>query len=193
MKSICIFCGSSDDVPVHYLDAARLMGAALARRGLNVIYGGGRTGLMGALANGVLKSGGSIVGVILESLNTQALAHPGLARLEVFPTVHQRKARMYELGDAFAALPGGYGTFDELFETLSSAQVGIHAKPVGLLNVQGYFDPLLAMLDRAEAEGFIFHEHRQALISSADPDELLRSVDAYKAPKRVVERWTRQE
>ena len=192
MNSICVYCGSSDGVPVEYLNAARQMGATLARRGLRLVFGGGRTGLMGAVADAALENGGQVVGVIVESLNTPALAHAGLTQMEVFPTMHQRKARIYELGDGYVALPGGYGTFDELFETLSGAQIGVHAKPVGILNVNGYFDPLLVMLDRAEEQGFIFPEHRNALLSSADPDELLGAMANYRLSEDAVQRWMRR-
>ena len=126
----------------------------LARRGLTIIYGGGKTGLMGALADAALEAGGRVTGVITESMNTPALAHAGITRLEVTATIHQRKARMYALADGYIALPGGYGTLDELFETLTWAQIGEHSKPVGLLNVNGYYDRLLEMLDRATAEGY---------------------------------------
>ena len=168
------------------------MGETLARCGLTLIYGGGRTGLMGALADGVLESGGQVIGVIVESMNTPALAHPGVTRMEVTPLIHQRKARMYELADAYIALPGGYGTLDELFETLTWAQIGVHAKPVGLLNVSGYFDPLLAMLDRAEKEGFVFPEHRQSLLCASDPGALLDAMKNHEPPMEAVKRWMRR-
>jgi len=192
MKSICVYCGSADHVHPDYLLAARQMGETLARRGLTLIYGGGRTGLMGALADGVLESGGQVIGVIVESMNTSALAHPGVTRMEVTPLIHQRKARMYELADAYIALPGGYGTLDELFETLTWAQIGVHAKPVGLLNVGGYFDPLLAMLDRAEKEGFVFPEHRKSLLCASDPGALLDAMKNHEPPVEAVKRWMRQ-
>jgi hypothetical protein len=192
MKSICVYCGSADHVHPDYLLAARQMGETLARRGLTLIYGGGRTGLMGALADRVLESGGQVIGVIVESMNTPALAHPGVTRMEVTPLIHQRKARMYELADAYIALPGGYGTLDELFETLTWAQIGVHAKPVGLLNVGGYFDPLLAMLDRAEKEGFVFPEHRKSLLCASDPGALLDAMKNHEPPVEAVKRWMRQ-
>ena len=192
MKSICVYCGSADHVHPDYLLAARQMGETLARRGLTLIYGGGRTGLMGALADGVLESGGEVIGVIVESMNTPALAHLGVTRMEVTPLIHQRKARMYELADAYIALPGGYGTLDELFETLTWAQIGVHAKPVGLLNVGGYFDPLLAMLDRAEKEGFVFPEHRKSLLCASDPGALLDAMKNHEPPVEAVKRWMRQ-
>ncbi len=192
MNCICVYCGSSDSVPIEYLNAAHEMGATIARRGLRLVYGGGRTGLMGAVADGALVNGGQAVGVILKSLNTPALAYAGLSQLEVLATVHQRKSRIYELSDGFIALPGGYGTLDELFETLSGTQIGIHAKPVGVLNVNGYFDPLLTMLDRAEAQGFIFREHREGLLSSGDAGALLDAMESYRLPPDVVQRWMRQ-
>jgi len=192
MKSICVYCGSSDNVPLVFLDAARQMGATIARRDLMLVFGGGRTGLMGALADSALQNGGRVHGVIVDSMNTPALAHFGLTRLEVFATMHQRKARIYELGDGYLALPGGYGTFDELFETLSGIQIGVHTKPIGLLNVNGYYDPLLEMLDRAEANGFLFPEHRRALLCSVEPDALLDLMFTYTPPANAVQRWMRQ-
>ena len=143
MKSICVFCGSSDAVHSDFKSAARTMGIALAERGLRLIYGGGKTGLMGAVANGVLEAGGDVTGVIIPSMNTKALAHDGLTLMEVAPNMHSRKARMYELADGFIALPGGFGTMDELFETITWGQIGNHEKPIGLLNVNDYYVPLL--------------------------------------------------
>jgi uncharacterized protein (TIGR00730 family) len=192
MNSICVYCGSADHVHADFLLAARQMGATLARRGLTLVYGGGRTGLMGVLADAVLENGGQAVGVIVESMNTPALAHPSLTRMEVLPLIHQRKARMYELADAYIALPGGFGTLDELFETLTWSQIGVHAKPVGLLNVNGYYDPLLAMLDRAEKEGFVFPEHRQGLLCAAAPDALLDAMNNHEPQVEAVKRWMRQ-
>jgi len=192
MNSICVYCGSADGVSADFLAAARQTGATLASAGLTIIYGGGRTGLMGAVADAALEAGGRVLGVITESMNTPALAHPGLTRLEVTPTIHQRKARMYELADAYLALPGGYGTLDELFETLTWGQIGEHAKPVGLLNVNGYYDLLLAMLDRAVEEKFLFPEHRQALLSAENPVSLLEAMQNHRHPHEAVRRWMRQ-
>ncbi len=169
MDSICIYCGSADGISPEFVRLARSTGSTLARAGLVIIYGGGRTGLMGALADAALEAGGQVIGVITESMNTAALAHPALTRLEVTATIHQRKARMYELADGYIALPGGFGTLDELFETLTWGQIGEHAKPVGLLNVNGYYDPLLEMLDRAVAEKFLFPEHRRTLLCQVRP------------------------
>ncbi len=193
MKSICVYCGSADGISSEYLSAARLTGLTLAQRGLELVYGGGRTGLMGAVADGILEAGGSVVGVIVENMNTPALAHPGLTRLEVVPLIHQRKARMYELAEGYIALPGGYGTFDELFETLTWAQIGVHAKPIGLLNVNGYYDSLLAMLDRAVQENFLFPEHRQSLLCASDPAALLDLMRDHHYSDDAVRRWMRQD
>jgi uncharacterized protein (TIGR00730 family) len=192
MNSVSVFCGSSDNVHANYLNAARKMGATIAERGLTLVFGGGRTGLMGAAAAGALENGGQAIGVIIESLNTPALAHAGLTRLEIFATMQQRKARILELSDGYLALPGGYGTFDELFEALADGQLGIHTNPIGLLNVNGYFDLLLKMLDHAEAEGFIFAEHRQSLLSAADPSALLDAMNDYQPSADAVRRWMRQ-
>ncbi len=192
MDSICVYCGSADGISADFVTAARLTGQMLARAGLTLIYGGGRTGLMGALADAVLQAGGRVIGVITESMNTPALAHPGLTRLEVTPTIHQRKARMYKLADGYIALPGGFGTLDELFETLTWGQIGEHAKPVGLLNVNGYYDPLLTMLDRAVEEKFLFPEHRQALLCDSDPARLLGAMQNHRHPHEAVKRWMRQ-
>lgn len=192
MRSICVYCGSADDIPQDYQVAARLTGLTLARRKLTLVYGGGCTGLMGAVAEGALQAGGEVVGVIVERMNTPNLAHPGLTRMEVVPLIHQRKARMYELADGYIALPGGYGTLDELFETLTWAQIGVHEKPVGLLNVNGYYNSLLAMLDRAVAEKFLFSEHRRSLLCASDPARLLDAMQEHRHPHEAVKRWMRQ-
>ena len=158
-----------------------------------LIYGGGQTGLMGALADSVLDGGGQAIGVIVKSMNTPELAHTHLTRLEVTATIHQRKARMYALADGYVALPGGYGTLDELFETLTWAQIGEHQKPVGILNVDGYFDPLLEMLDRAVTDKFLFPEHRKALQCDTDPEKLLKAMTAQRYPHEASQRWMRQD
>ena len=193
MISICIYCGSANQASQEYFRAARLMGETLARRCLTLIYGGGKTGLMGALADSVVDNGGKAIGVIVESMNTPKLAHTRLTHLEVTATIHQRKSRMYELADGYIALPGGYGTLDELFETLTWAQIGEHSKPVGLLNVNGYYDALLAMLDRALKEKFLFPEHRQALLCNSQPELLLDAMKAYHPPLEAVKRWMKQD
>jgi len=193
MVSICVFCGSADALHPDYLSAARQTGRVLAERGLRLIYGGGKTGLMGAVADGVIESGGEVIGVIIPSMNTKTLAHIGIARMEVVPDMHARKARMHELADGYIALPGGFGTFDELFETLTWAQTGAHEKPVGLLDVKNYYVPLLAAIDHAVTEGFIFKEHREALLCESDPNKLLDAMAGYEHPHEAVKRWMRSE
>jgi uncharacterized protein (TIGR00730 family) len=193
MKSICVFCGSSDTVHADYLSAARFMGRTLAERGLRLIYGGGKTGLMGAVANGVLEAGGEVIGVIIPSMNTKSLAHVSLTQMDVVDGMHARKARMHELADGYIALPGGFGTFDELFETVTWAQTGAHEKPVGLLNIKNYYAPLLAAIDHAVQEGFIFQEHRDILFSDPDPNLLIDKMERYEHPHEAVKRWMREE
>jgi uncharacterized protein (TIGR00730 family) len=193
MKSICVFCGSSDSVHVDYSLAARLLGRTLAERGIRLIYGGGKTGLMGAVADGTLEAGGEVVGVIIPSMNTAALAHIGLTQMDVVEGMHARKARMHELSEGYIAMPGGLGTFDELFETITWAQTGAHDKPVGLFNVRNYYAPLLAAIDHAVVEGFIFREHREALFCESDPNTLLDLMSKYQHPYEAVKRWLREE
>ena len=193
MDSICVFCGSADAVHSDYKSAARTMGIILAERGIRLIYGGGKTGLMGAVADGALSAGGEVIGVIIASMNNQALAHDGLTRMDVTPDMHSRKARMHELADGFIALPGGYGTFDELFETITWSQIGHHEKPIGLLNTKNYYMPLLAAIDHAVAEGFVFKEHRDALVCELDSVKLLAAMAEYEYPHAAVKRWMREE
>lgn len=193
MKSICVYCGSANLASREYYQAARRMGETLARHRLILIYGGGKTGLMGALADTVLDSGGKVIGVITESMNTPDLAHMHLTRLEVTHTIHQRKERMYALADAYIALPGGYGTLDELFETLTWSQIGEHNKPIGLLNVHGYYDPLLSMLDRAVQANFLYLEHRNSLLSESDPEKLLQVMEDFRYPDEAARLWMKQQ
>ena len=193
MKAVCVYCGSSDDVHPDYLEAAYQMGLTLAKRSVRLIYGGGKTGLMGRVADGALDGGGEVIGVIVTSMNTPSLAHPGLTRLDVTETIHERKARMYQLSDGYIALPGGFGTLDELFETLTWAQIGEHNKPVGLLNVRDYYKSLLTFIEHAEKEKFIFPEHRRSLVCASNPDELLDTFEKHVYPAEAVKRWMRQE
>ena len=193
MRAVCVYCGSAEATRPDFNLAGRQMGRILAENGIRLIFGGGKTGVMGAVADGALEAGGEVFGVIVESMNTPALAHYGLTRLEVTPTIHERKARMYELAEGYIALPGGFGTFDELFETITWGQIGIHQKPIGLLNMLGYYDPLIQMMDRAVAEGFIFHEHRKMLSIAADPQELLEQMRKHEHPVDAVKRWMRQD
>jgi uncharacterized protein (TIGR00730 family) len=188
LKSICVYCGSSDKTHPDYLAAARRAGAAIAQRGLQLYYGAGSTGLMGAVADGALQAGGEVIGVIPKLFHTPQLAHNGLSRLEVVENMHQRKARLAERSDAFIALPGGYGTLEEFFEILTWAQIGLHHKPIGLLNTRHYFDPLLAMIQHAHSEGFIYDEHLD-LFAWDDQPEMLLDALANHQPPAGLERW----
>jgi uncharacterized protein (TIGR00730 family) len=192
MRRVCVFCGSSAGNRPEYADAARHLGAALVRRGLGLVYGGGHVGLMGVVADAVLRAGGEAIGVIPQALVERELAQAGLTRLEVVETMHQRKARMADLADAFVALPGGFGTGDELFEILTWSQLGLHAKPVGLLNVAGFFDPLRAWLDHMVGESFLKEEHRQLLLEADDPERLLDSLLHHRPPE-AVPKWITAE
>jgi uncharacterized protein (TIGR00730 family) len=193
MKSVCVFCGSSDAVAPQYLSAARQLGEILAQREIRLVYGGGRTGLMGAVANGALEAGGEVIGVIIPSMHNAELAHMGLTRMDEVPEMHARKARMHELSEGYIALPGGFGTFDELFEAITWGQIGAHEKPVGLLNVGNYYAPLVAAIDHAVSEGFVLPEHRQALHVDEDPEKLLVLMERHRHPYEAVRRWLRQQ
>jgi uncharacterized protein (TIGR00730 family) len=163
-----------------YAENARRLGVALAARNLGLVYGGGHIGLMGVLADAVLEAGGEVIGVIPQALVERELAHGRLSELLVVATMHERKARMADLADGFAALPGAFGTADELFEILTWAQLALHRKPIGLLNVSGFFDPLLAWLDRAEREGFLRADHRRLLLGATEPEQLLDLLQTYR-------------
>jgi hypothetical protein len=193
MKSICVFCGSADSVHTDYIAGARFMGQTLAERGIRLVYGGGKTGLMGVVADAMLEKGGVVIGVIIPSMNTLTLAHAGITQMDVVEGMHARKARMHELADGYIAMPGGFGTFDELFETVTWAQTGAHEKPVGLFNIRNYYAPLLAAIDHAVAEGFIFQEHRDVLFYDADPNMLIDKMERYEHPRAAVKRWMREE
>ncbi|MGL4551767.1 MAG: TIGR00730 family Rossman fold protein [Gemmataceae bacterium] len=186
--SVCVFCGSSPGHDPAYAEAARRLGGAIAGRGLTLVYGAGDVGLMGVVADAALAAGGRVVGYIPRSLVDREVAHRGLTELHVVETMHQRKALMADRSDAFVALPGGFGTLDELFEILTWAQLGIHAKPVGLADVGGFFGPLLGWLDRAVADGFLRARHRGLLHVRADAVELLDAVLS-APPAAAVEKW----
>ena len=188
MKTVCVYCGSSDQVGAKYLQAAEQIGTTMAEQSLQLVFGGGSTGLMGRVANAVLAGGGEVIGVLPHHFNKPELAHNGLTRLELVEDMHQRKARMIELSDAFVALPGGLGTLEEVFEVLAWAQIGLHRKPVGLLNVDGYFDGLLLFLEHANHEGFTYKEHQQLYMHSADPAALLAALEKFETPAGL-ERW----
>src|SRR5262245_11008481 len=181
MQTVCVFCGSSSGSDPVYAEAARRLGAVLAARGLNLVYGGGHVGLMGVVADAVLAAGGKVVGVINRALVEKELAHHGLTELIVVETMHQRKALMSERADAFVALPGGFGTLDELFEILTWRQLGMHDKPIGLLNVAGYFDPLLSWIAHSVGERFVKEKHRELLLIADDPERLVELLQSYRA------------
>ncbi len=188
LQSVCVYCGSSDHISPVYLDAARAVGQALAQRGLTLVFGGGKVGMMGALANSALAAGGQVIGVVPELFNKPQLVHSGLTALDVVDSMHARKARMSSLGDGFIALPGGFGTLEELFEMLAWLQIGLHAKPVAVLNTSGYFDRLLGAIDHARAEGFIYDEHRSRVLCHSDPEALIDLMLAYR-PQELPNRW----
>ncbi|MGA8891655.1 MAG: TIGR00730 family Rossman fold protein [Anaeromyxobacteraceae bacterium] len=187
MKNICVFCGSSFGRKPAYARAARQFGAALASRDLGLVYGGGSIGLMGAVADATLEAGAPVIGIIPRALARREIAHHGLTRLEVVPSMHARKARMARLSDAFVAMPGGIGTLEELFEVLTWGYLGIHVKPTGLLDVGGYWKPLVRLLDHAVEEGFLRPEHRRLVVIDRSPDRLLARLVAHRVP--AATRW----
>lgn len=182
MNRICVFCGSSEGTRPAYAEAARAVGMELARRGLGLVYGGGSVGLMGVLADTVLAQGGEVVGVIPRGLAGKELAHAGLTELRVVESMHERKATMASLADAFLALPGGLGTLEETLEILTWVQLGIHDKPVGVVNVEGYFDPLLKLLANAVGEGFLARDYLALLQFDDTPGALLDRFAAWRPP-----------
>lgn len=180
MNSVCVYCGSNLGAKPVYRQAAEALGRELAGRGLRVIYGGGNIGLMGALANAALAAGGEVVGVIPDDLLRKEVGHRGVTELHVVGSMHQRKQMMADLSDGFIALPGGLGTLEELFEALTWSQLSLHIKPCGLLNVDGFFDALLAYLDHARDERFIKPVHRALLLEESDPAALLERMLTYE-------------
>jgi uncharacterized protein (TIGR00730 family) len=188
MKRICVFCGSSAGSNPAYHQAARQIGAALVRRGLGLVYGGGGIGLMGMLAEAVLSAGGEVIGVIPGMLDRKEVAHTGLSRRYVVASMHERKAKMAELADAFVALPGGMGTLEELTEVLTWGQLGLHRKPCGLLDVGGYYRPLISFFDHAVAEGFLQPRHRAMIQIAEEPEALLDRLASYRPPPHV-QKW----
>lgn len=192
IKRICVFCGSNDGNDPLYADAARSLGTLFAREGIALVYGGGSVGLMGVLANTVLHSGGEVIGVIPHALWAREVGHPGLTDLRIVETMHERKAMMADLADAFIALPGGLGTLEEIFEIWTWAQLGLHTKPVGFLDVNGFYAPLMEFLDGAMNARFLKGEHRDIAILDTNPESLLHRFDNWQAPR--VQKWiTRDE
>ncbi len=188
INSICVYCGSSDDVLPVYYQAANKLGSILAKSNIQLIYGGGKTGLMGELANSVLQYGGKVTGVVPENLNQPQLIHAGLTNIEITPDIQSRQFRMLNLADALIALPGGFGTLYELFESLTWAQIGVHHKPIGILNINGYYDPFMIMLEHAKTQGFIYPEHLELLINADTPEAVLSALCEYSPPKSLS-RW----
>ena len=191
LKNICVFCGSRSGSRPEYTQGARMLGAALARRDLALIYGGAKVGLMGTVADAAREAGGAVIGIIPQGLVRKEVAHHALDDLRIVGSMHERKAQMAELADAFIALPGGFGTFEEFFEVVTWAQIGLHRKPCALLNVAGYYDPLLALIDHAVAEDFAPPAHRRLIVTDTDVNRLLDTLSHYETP--LVEKWIRRE
>lgn len=185
---LCVFSGSSAGARPEYREAAELLGRELGTRGIALVYGGASIGLMGAVADAALRANGSVTGVIPQALAEKEIAHTGLSTLHIVGSMHERKARMADLADGFVALPGGWGTLDELFEVLTWAQLGLHAKPCALLNICGYFDPLLTFLAHTMAEGFVRPEHGARLVVESSPDRLLDRLERW-APPSPSTKW----
>jgi uncharacterized protein (TIGR00730 family) len=191
VRRVCVFCGASSGRVPAYADAARAFGAALAGRGLGLVYGGGRVGLMGAVADGALAAGGEVIGVIPQELVDRELAHSGITELRVVVSLHERKAVMAELSDAFVALPGGFGTLDELMEQLTWAQLGLHLKPVALFDVEGYWRPLIALARHATEEGFVRESDLAAIAVGDDADGILDRLERMTREPRPRPKWSR--
>jgi len=196
MKRICVFCGSNAGKNPRYRAEAEALGRLLAGRGIELVYGAGNIGLMGAVADACLEAGGTVIGVIPEALMGKEVAgravdHRALTRIEVVDSMHTRKARMAELADGFIALPGGFGTFEEFCEVLTWGQLGFHVKPMGLLNVQGFYDPLLALFDHAVGEGFLRPQNRAMVLAETDIEQLLARMTTYRP--EPVSKWLKEE
>lgn len=187
MKNITVFCGSSSGFRLEYAEAAVNLAQCLAERNIRLIYGGGNVGLMGIIADEVMRQNGEVIGIIPDSLDKKEVGHRGITELHVVGSMHERKAMMAELTDGFIAMPGGIGTFEEFFEILTWAQLGFHAKPCGILNVAGYYDGLLALCDTAVGEGFLREVHRRLILDESDPTLLLEKMRNFQSP--TVEKW----
>lgn len=189
LRRLCVYCASNDGARPAYLAAARALGALAAERGVAIVYGGARIGLMGALADAALAAGGEVIGVMPHGLVQREVAHHGLTALHIVDSMHERKAMLAELSDGFVAMPGGIGTLEEFFETWTWAQLGVHRKPVGLLDVEGFWQPLLALLSHVEAEGFLRGAPAEWLVTHAEPAALLDGLLTFEPP--TVRRWLR--
>jgi uncharacterized protein (TIGR00730 family) len=191
MKSVCVFCGSSTGSRPVFAETAAAFGKLLGNSGRRLVYGGGNVGLMGIIADAALAAGGSVIGVIPESLVAREVAHHGVTELRVVKSMHERKATMADLSDGFVAMPGGIGTLEEFFEIWTWGQLGLHRKPYGLLNVQGFYDPLLGFINELVATGFIRQQHRDALIVDQDPERLIASMQSQLPP--AAPKWIAHE
>lgn len=189
MQRICVYTGSNVGRRVEYQQAAYALGRELTARGLGLVYGGGRAGLMGVIADSVFSAGGEVIGVLPKDLFPREIANLQVTTLYEVESMHERKAMMAELADGFIALPGGFGTFDEFFEMLTWAQLGIHHKPIGILNIAHYFDPLLAIVEHAVTEGFVKEEHSHMIISAENPGDLLDTFAAYTPVIEGTGKW----
>lgn len=187
-QRICVFCGSNPGHNAAYLQAASDLGRLLSAEGIGVIYGGGRVGIMGALADAALAAGGEVIGILPAAMNRPGIPHPELTEMHIVDSMHSRKAAMIALSDAFIALPGGLGTLDELFETLTLSQLGYQPKPIGILNIAGYYDPLLAMIEHAVEHGFVRPQHRGVYVVAEDPALLMSALRAFRHP--AGSKWT---
>ncbi len=193
IRRVCVFCGSKSGRKKVYAQAARKLGEELAERNIGLVFGGGRVGLMGIVANAVLERGGEVLGVIPGGLASREVAHTDVSHLYVVATMHERKAKMEQLSDGFIALPGGFGTFEELFEIVTWLQLGLHRKPAGLLNVGGYYDPLLQQIEKGLAEGFIPEQLESAVVADERPDRLVERLLRHEVPPPAVKWITREE
>lgn len=186
IKALCVYCGSRPGARPVYLEQARATGHALARRGITLVYGAGSTGMMGGVADGVLEAGGEVVGVIPKGLHRHEQTHAGLTTLHVVDSMHERKALMETLSDGLLTLPGGYGTLDEMFEALTWGVLGIHNKPCGFLNVEGYWDPIIGAIDHMLTEGFISPSYRDMVLMESDIDALIDACESYDTPVQTI-------
>jgi len=191
MKRVCVYCGSSTGNNPIYRDVAVALGSLLAKRRIGLVYGGGHVGLMGVIADAVLAAGGEVIGVIPQSLADREIAHAGLTDLRVVDSMHTRKAMMADLSDAFIAMPGGVGTFEEFFEVITWTQLGLHRKPCALLNAGGFYTPLVAFIDQAVSEGFIKPVHRSMMVVDDNPERLIDTLSTIKLPD--VPKWIRKD
>ena len=191
IRRVCVFCGSNSGKDPAYAEAARALGQLFAREGIALVYGGGSVGLMGELADAVLASGGEVIGVIPHALWAREVGHRGLTDLRIVETMHERKAMMADLADAFIALPGGLGTLEEIFEIWTWAQLGLHRKPLGFLDVNGFYAPLMEFLDRAVRSRFVRDEHRAIAMIARDPEALLKRFESWQPPQ--VQKWITKE